>query len=695
MKRSHHIPNHALIWILLSVTLAILPQVNNLPYDLLLLAGACVLWRLLIHMEVLKFPRKPAKLIAFLIIAISLAYQIQRFGPGLESAASLLTMGFAFKLIEMRYRRDVYIVLSLCFMLVMVALLYSQSAIMTIYLLVCIWAVLTAMVSVNRSARQASPRLAYPLAGKILLQAFPLTIVLFVVFPRIAPLWAVPIPSEGATTGVTDEMSPGDLSQLGRSSDLAFRVKFENTPPPLHSDLYWRGLVLEDFDGETWRRSRSRSAYGAAAQRVDFRFQWEDRVQISGQPLSYNVILEPTQQPWIYALHLAEPVNSNLLRSRNFEVFNSSLVSSRLSYDMRSYPANRTDVVLLDSVRRRALQLPDDGNSRARELAEELRSSTINDRDFVYAVLAFFQENPFYYTLNPSLLGEDRIDDFLFGTQEGFCEHYASAFAYLMRAAGIPARVVVGYQGAEYNRYEDFLQIFQYNAHAWNEVWLEGEGWVRVDPTAAVAPERVETGVEAALANDPAFREQSLLMSVGLGGIDWINTLRMRLEAFEYEWNRLVVNYEVGAQFDFFQDNLGSSENGTRQKLFLGMSLLLLTVLFVWALSRKRVTVKGGILDSAYLALSEELSHYQLARRMGEGPADFQDRVVAQLPEISDLMNQFTEIYISAIYGAVQLSEAEEKQGLTQLRQLLKEIKQCLRHIQPVKSAQFTLFKMP
>ena len=162
-----------------------------------------------------------------------------------------------------------------------------------------------------------------------------------------------------------------------------------------------------------------------------------------------------------------------------------------------------------------------------------------------------------------------------------------------------------------------------------------------------------------------------------------------------YEWNRLVVNYEVGAQFDFFQDNLGSSENGTRQKLFLGMSLLLLTVLFVWALSRKRVTVKGGILDSAYLALSEELSHYQLARRVGEGPVDFQDRVVAQLPEISDLMNQFTEIYISAIYGAVQLSEAEEKQGLTQLRQLLKEIKQCLRHIQPVKSAQFTLFKMP
>ena len=188
---------------------------------------------------------------------------------------------------------------------------------------------------------------------------------------------------------------------------------------------------------------------------------------------------------WIYGLHVAEPLTTGISRGRNFELLNRIVIGQRFSYDLRSYLSSQTDLLLLDSARRRSLSLPDGGNPQSRELARSLRAGVDSDRDFLFTVLALFQQQ-FVYTLSPPLLGQDRVDDFLFSTREGYCEHYASAFTFLMRAAGIPARVVVGYQGGEYNRFEDYMMVYQYNAHAWSEVWLEGEGWVRVDPTSIV-----------------------------------------------------------------------------------------------------------------------------------------------------------------------------------------------------------------
>jgi transglutaminase-like putative cysteine protease len=678
MEAGYQIPRAALLWVLAAVTLVILPQIINLPAWLLLIALTCVVWRLLIFSGRLSYPGKITRIVAVLFTLGVSVYQMRSLGIGLESAASLLTLGFVFKLIEMRYQRDVYVVLSLCFVMSMVAFLYSQSAVMTIYVSLCVTVIVAAMISVNRSVQEAKRKPTLRIATRIALQALPLTIVLFLLFPRIAPLWAVPVPTSGGTTGVTDEMSPGDLSQLGRSNELAFRVQFEDSPPPLHAELYWRGLVLEEFDGETWSRSRSRSPYGIASQLADFQWQWQDRIAVQGEPLVYNVILEPTQQPWLYGLHLAEPETDNLFQSRNFEVFNSGLVSTRTSYDMRSYPNNQTDLILLDSARRRALQLPEQGNQRARDFATELRAAENSERDYVYAVLAFFQQNPFFYTLNPALLNQNRVDDFLFNTQEGFCEHYASAFTFLMRAAGIPARVVVGYHGAEYNRFEDFMMVYQYNAHAWSEVWLDGEGWVRVDPTGAVSPERIEQGVEAALADDPAFMEESLLAAVGLGGFNWINTLRLRLEAVEYEWNRRVVNYNEEQQFELFDELFGEIDD---EKLISLLVLLagLVVIGIGLAVTRRDGMQSRDSITQLYLKLSDELDRIGLSRLPGEGPLAYRDRVVSQRPELDSAINELTKLYVHLNYAQPRITAQSEKAYVKTMRALLRELRAVLR----------------
>lgn len=658
MDLSYQIPRSALIWILLSVALVLLPQSVRMPAWISLVAALCIVWRILIFNGKLNYPSRWMRVLIVLFTLVVSISQMRSIGIGLDSAAALLALGFVFKLIEMKQKRDIYVVISLCFVMTMVAFLYSQSILATVYSVGAIAVILGAMIALNRSINVSDNWGTSKMAGKILLQAMPLAVVLFYVFPRIAPLWAVPIQSSGASTGVSNEMSPGDISSLGRSGDLAFRVQFENTDAPAHELLYWRGLVLTNFDGETWRRESDRSSFSIAPARVEKQLQWEGRMSRAGGPIDYNIILEATQQPWVYGLNLAEAIDDELFQSRNFELFNNGLVTQRLSYDLRSYLQNTTDLVLFDMVRRQSLDLPSDGNSQSREFARQLRSSVNTDRDYVMAVLNHFSQNEYFYTLNPALLGDNRIDDFLFETREGFCEHYSSTFAYLMRAAGIPARVVIGYQGAELNPFENYMMVYQYNAHAWNEVWLEGEGWVRFDPTGAVSPERVRLGVEAALRNDPAFLEQSLFSTSGLGSINWINSLRLRMDALEYEWNRRVVNYDEDVQFELFEKIFGQVTE--RKILFLLFGLASAVVLIVsFSVIRFEPKSKRGPVLTLYNKMSKDLEKVGLGRMKGEGPIAYRDRVIAARPDLKGIMLQVTRLYVEISYQHRQVEESE------------------------------------
>lgn len=678
MEISYQIPRSSLLWVLLCVLLVAIPQSVRMPVWVSAIALLCIVWRVLIHSGRLSHPGKTLRVFVVVLTVVIAVTQLRSLGVGLDSAAALLALGFVFKLIEMRQKRDIYVVLSLCFVMLMVAFLYSQSVLMTLYISGVALVIIAAMISLNRSLSVKQSGSNLKLATKITLQAIPLTIVLFVVFPRIAPLWAVPIQSSSNSTGVSDEMSPGDISQLGRSADLAFRVQFENVQPPPHQDLYWRGLVFDDFDGETWRRTRSRSAYGAASRLANFNWNWEERVETSGDPIYYNVILEPTQQPWIYGLHLADTVTENIFQSRNFELFNNGLITQRMSYDLRSYQQNATDLILLGSARRRSTELPEQGNSRSHEFARDLRASVESDSDYVYQVLAYFQQNEFYYTLNPELLAENRIDDFLFNTLEGFCEHYASSFAFLMRAVGIPARVVVGYQGAEYNRFEDYMMIYQYNAHAWNEVWLEGQGWVRFDPTGAVSPTRIELGVEAALRDDPAFMEESLFSAMGLGNVNWLNNLRLRLDAIEYEWNRRVVSFDEDVQFELFERLLGDVTEQKVLLLLFGLAGLVILVIS-FTVIKFEPALKRDPVNKLYLDFAAQLAKLGLNREKGEGPISYRDRVVQSHPELAEVMTEITELYIEISYRTKTPDDVQIKQHLQAMRELFRQLRSNLK----------------
>lgn len=677
MSVAYQIPRSALVWVLTSVAIVLIPQSLRMPIWISVVAAVCIAWRVLIFNGKLDYPGRWLRVLMVLFTLVFSIFQMRTLGIGLDSAASLLALGFVFKLIEMRHKRDIYVVISLCYVMTMVAFLYSQSIVATAYSLIAVTVILGAMVSLNRAAGLKDGFGTAVMSTKILLQALPLAVVLFYVFPRIAPLWAVPIQSPGASTGVSDEMSPGDISSLGRSGNLAFRVQFNGSEVLPHEALYWRGLVLTDFDGETWRRARSGSAFAIGSANSDRQLRWDGRMEKEGGALDYNIILEPTQKPWLYGLHLAESVSDDIFQSRNFELFNNGLVSQRLSYDLRSYLQNKTDTALLNRLRRQSMELPEGGNSRSREFATQLRNSVASDREYANAVLRHFSQNEFFYTLNPSLLGNERIDDFLFETREGFCEHYASTFAYLMRAAGIPSRVVIGYQGAEQNPFENYMMVYQYNAHAWNEVWFEGEGWVRFDPTGAVSPDRVRLGVEAALRDDPAFMEESLFSASGLGSVNWINSLRLRLDALEYEWNRRVVSYDENSQFELFEDLFGQV---TEQKILLLLFGLASTVVLAIAFTviRFEPRRKQGPVIELYNKLSKDLAKIGLERKRGEGPIDYRNRVVSARPDLQGAMLQITRLYIDVSYRREGLEKSEIAVQVRKMKWYARQLKKNL-----------------
>ncbi len=313
-------------------------------------------------------------------------------------------------------------------------------------------------------------------------------------------------------------------------------------------------------------------------------------------------------------------------------------------------------------MRGHSLELPSKGNARSLEFARSLRATVASDRDYAFAVLAYFQQNPFFYTLSPPLLGEDRVDELLFDMRTGFCEHYASSFAFLMRAAGIPARVVIGYQGAEYNGLEDFI-IYQYNAHAWNEVWLEGEGWVRFDPTGAASPERIELGVEEALQDYPSFLHESLLSRGSRGNFGWINTLRLRLDAIEYEWNRRVVNYDEEVQFELFQRLFGEVNDGRVLMLLFALASIV-TVAVALTVIRFESRSRRAPVSKLYRRLSAELEQIGLGREKGEGPVDYCQRVSVAQPVLAELMREVTELYLELNYQESRLSAQETRRRI-------------------------------
>lgn len=640
-------------WTALALLLAVLPQIDRLPLWLSALVVAACLWRV---SWIEARTGLPGKWVRGLLLIASLAgvFLSHRtfFGP--EGGVSFLIVCAAVKLLESRQRRDFFVSTVLDFFILATAFLFSQSLALTLYVVLACVVVVAALLSLQQRPG-AGIALTLRRAARIALQAVPLMLILFVFFPRLPPLWTLNLSQGSGRTGMSDSMSPGDISSLSESAEVAFRVEFSGGQPPSNT-LYWRGLVMDYFDGQRWTQSPPPGDPVAAGMLPSW-------VEVSGDErlaLRYRVILEPTSQPWLFALAVPDSPTPKLGLTRDFRLVANTPVLSRFSYDVRSWPSARTDVHELPAwMRQQSLQLPVGGNPQAHQMAQRWRLGSGSDAQYVRDVLDWFRAERFFYTLQPPPLGADRIDDFLFRSRRGFCEHYASSFVFLMRAAGVPARVVAGYQGGEKSPLGDYWVVRQLDAHAWAEVWLPGQGWVTVDPTSAVAPDRIRQGASQ-LADKRNYWGDSGMGAVRYNNYRLLKSLRSAADYVNYRWHKDVLGYNTENQESLMRRLLGDA--GLLQRIAV-MAVILVVVaglLFLWALRGERRHLHP--LDRLYRRYCERLARQGVLREAGEGPQAFARRVARQRPKLAAEAEEFARLYMALRYRpAGQRDQALEK----------------------------------
>lgn len=434
-------------------------------------------------------------------------------------------------------------------------------------------------------------------------------------------------------------MSPGDISSLSLSDAVAFRVEFDGAAPA-PSQRYWRGLVLHLFNGRTWTGGEPHEAPDA-----------RDRLEVYGEPVRYEITVEPTQQQWLYALDIPYAWSvENSFMGRQHQVASKQPIDQRVAYRAVSYLQYRIDPALADWTKSRFLHLPQDRNPQTAELARRMRRAAGSDAQFIDEVLQKLNREAFFYTLEPPPLGGNPVDEFLFDTRRGFCEHYASAFAVMMRAAGVPSRVVLGYQGGEINPMGQYMIVRQSDAHAWTEVWLEGRGWVRYDPTAAVAPERIESGMSGAR-----------LAGIGARwGLDAPSRLLHRVvltwDAFNAGWNDWVLGYGPEKQYSFMQ-SLGMDRPDWRKMMLTLVALLaiLVTAVSLLLLRRYRPPRK----DPAARLYRKFTRKAGSKPAVGESPRAYAGRLASAGIASPQAVERVTLHYLAARYGPDDRRELE------------------------------------
>ena len=554
-----------------------------------------------------------------------------------DAGVALMTSMLGLKLMELRTGRDVYVTVFLGYFLVVTNALYDQGLVLVAYLFAVTAGFTAVLVEINRASSTPQPWRSLRQAAAMLLQASPLMLVAFLLFPRLpGPLWGIAAPADGAVTGLSDRLDPGSISRLIQSGEPAFRVEFADREPPPER-RYWRGPVLWDTDGRQWSTGEPRWPKGGAI-----------RFQHSGLAVRYTVTLEPNEQRWLFALDLPAEVPQDSKVSTDFQLVSNRKLDARRRYTLTSYPEYATGALDPDS-RARGLALPDNVTDRTRRLVVGWRRQTLDDRQLVQRALDFFRNQPFVYTLSPPALGTNPTDAFLFETRRGFCEHYASSFTLLMRLAGIPARVVTGYQGGEYNPLGDYYLIRQSDAHAWAEVWLTERGWVRVDPTAAVAPERVERAIDptASLAGAAVRFYVQAPDLVGHA----LRQIRFGWDSVNSSWHRWVLGYTDQRQRGMLHDlGLGFLRG---RGLGIGMVAVSAVVLVLVAFGMTRnARPRLDPAQAAYLRYCRILAKRGLPRGRAEGPKDFGRRVAESRPALRAVVDQITESYIALRYGA-------------------------------------------
>ncbi|MEC5388190.1 DUF3488 and transglutaminase-like domain-containing protein [Uliginosibacterium sp. H3] len=644
------IPRLLALQLCVQALITLWPYVLFQPWYLSVFAGLLIAWRGALAWQDRSAPAGWLLVpLAFLgLAAIVLAYgnPVGRL-PGL----SLLCLLLPLKLLETRNTRDVRAALLLNFFLIVGMFLHEQSAMIGV---AAALAMIGALATAGRLQRAALPiKGSVVQALKLLAQGVPLMLAMFVLFPRVdGPLWGLPIDAYSSKTGLSDHMTIGSISNLIPSGEIAFRASFEGEIPP-PAARYWRGPVLTHFDGMDWKQV---STFPGPAPFHD----------ATGRAWRYTMTMEPHNLRWLLALDFPTASDSGRFTTE-FALITPQLLRKRMRYTVQSSPDLVVGKDEPEWKLKASLNLPHDFNPRTLQEGSAIAAATPDPEARVKAAIEFMRKSRLQYTLSPPPLGRNSIDDFLFSTRAGFCEHFAASFVVLMRAAGVPARVVTGYQGGEFNPIDSTLVIRQSDAHAWAEVWIAERGWLRVDPTAASFPSRIEDGIAASL---PA---SDVLPLAVRNQLSWLRTLRYRWEALGNAWNQWVLGYNAQRQMELMQ-KLGITNPDWKLLASLMASTAGVWLLWlVWRHFPKRQRLDA--LDRNWQRFCQRMARLGLPRDPWESPIDYAKRLGIAKPPYRESFDSIAEFYATHRFGKTPATTPDIARQSAQLNELFTRLR--------------------
>lgn len=613
------------------LALVMLPHLPRMPAWTIAFMLCLFGWRIIATWKAWPIPPRWARACLTILTFVGIQYSYGTVS-GQNAGVALLLVLMTLKLTETGPKRDNCVLTFLAYFVLATHFLFSQHMLMVIFLLAAAILITAVLMDLNHPQGPLPTRYLLKSSGKMIATALPIMLLFFFLFPRIpGPIWGIPSDTGAAKSGLSDELSPGDISSLSMSDEVAFRVRFDgDIPTP--EQRYWRGPVLSSYNGRKWTIGDDKQLRYAASARLT-----------GANTFSYEVIIEPTRRRWLYALDIPLQSPSGSKFDRNMRLVRWKPLIKQKIYSVTSNPEYVLEEQLPPYIRQLNLELPAGFDPKTRALAKRWRVEGLTPDEMISRILNKFRTEPYTYTLQPPLLGKHAIDEFLFGTRRGFCAHFAGSFVFLLRAAGIPARLVTGFQGMTEGISGNYQIVRNSDAHAWAEVWLENRGWVRVDPTGAVAPERIELGIGGALSQDEP------LPSLARSSLDWISGMRMRWDWMNAQWDRWVLGYGPELQHKVMQW-LGLT-NWTLVVLILTFGTLgILALSTVVHIVRLRPQRSKDPLVRLWRQFDRRIKKHGIVRAANEGPLDIAARVQEQCPEIAAQVRHAATLYSDLRY---------------------------------------------
>lgn len=620
--------------LLLSVLLVCLPHLLRLPLWISALCLGLIGWRFLYETGRAPLPGKHLRL--FILLA-SLAGLFASYSTllGRTAGSAMLLLMLCLKLMEIKGRRDIVVIIYISFFILITSFLFDQSIYSGAYMLLVVLNLISAMIIYNHPSARQKPlaqalRQTTSQAFILMLQAIPLMLMLFFLFPRLpGPLWNLPEDAQGGSTGLADELEPGRISKLSENREVAFRVKFD-APPPAQKLLYWRGPVLSLFTGRKWKVLREDSV--SRLNLDDIRFSI---------PIDYTVTLEPHNRRWLFALEMPGTIPANAYLTEDMQLLQIQPVTNVTRYKMRAYLGYQLDPNSIVNSRH-YLQVPEHIAPRTRLFVNRLRKQYAHDGGFINSILNYFREQNFIYTREPPRLDGDVIDEFLFTTRRGYCVHYASSFAVMMRLAGIPARIVSGYQGGEMNPFSNYMIVRQSDAHAWVELWLPGKGWLRIDPTSVIPDSRVEAPGD--LLHRKGDRSRAAFKLKQGWFSKSLSNMRFAWDSLNDRWNNWVIGYNDKRQQSLLSGLGADSLSIYHLALLLGIAFSL-SLLFITLFVFRRRRSNLNPVNLAYAQFCRKLSRCGFVRKPEETAQDYAHRIIELRQDLHSSVATICQLY--------------------------------------------------